>query len=120
MVNFLINQDITYNDSPIVKKNAFLNAPTENPSIPKYEEIAHLLPVPIWSGRNDVIDCYNYAWRTAFGNLKKADAKGNFVSNFIDTAFNGYLFMWDSSFIVMFGKYGSRAFNFQKTLDNFY
>jgi len=28
--------------------------------------------------------------------------------------------MWDSAFITMFGKYGSRAFNFQKTLDNFY
>lgn len=28
--------------------------------------------------------------------------------------------MWDSSFIVMFGKYGVHAFDFQKTLDNFY
>ena len=28
--------------------------------------------------------------------------------------------MWDSSFMTMFGRYGSRAFNFQRTLDNFY
>lgn len=28
--------------------------------------------------------------------------------------------MWDSSFIVMFGKYANHIFNFQKTLDNFY
>uniref|UniRef100_UPI0040563C45 MGH1-like glycoside hydrolase domain-containing protein n=1 Tax=Acetatifactor sp. TaxID=1872090 RepID=UPI0040563C45 len=31
-----------------------------------------------------------------------------------------YLFMWDSSFIVMFGRYAGRIVNFQKTLDNFY
>ena len=92
----------------------------ENTPIPKYEEISHLLPSPIWQGHDDAISCYNFAWRTAFGNIKKANADSKFVSNYIDTAFNGYLFMWDSSFIVMFGKYGARAFNFQKTLDNFY
>jgi hypothetical protein len=73
------------------------------------------------------------------------------VSNFIDTAFNNCLFMWDSAFILLFaryrthththtartarteyafvlmnavaspaGRYGSRAFDFQRTLDNFY
>ena len=94
--------------------------PAETSPIPKYEEISHLLPSPIWKGRDEVIACHDFAWRTAFGNLKPANSNANFVSNFIDTAFNGYLFMWDSSFIVMFGKYGARAFNFQKTLDNFY
>ena len=120
MPNCQINQDITYNDSPVAEKNKFLSMPAETAALPKYEEISHLLPVPVWSGRDDVIECYDYAWRTAFGNLKEANADSKFVSNFIDTAFNGYLFMWDSSFIVMFGKYGDRAFNFQKTLDNFY
>jgi hypothetical protein len=120
MLNFQINQDITYNSSPLVKKNKFLDMPAENTPIPKYEEISHLLPSPIWQGHDDAISCYNFAWRTAFGNIKKANADSKFVSNYIDTAFNGYLFMWDSSFIVMFGKYGARAFNFQKTLDNFY
>ena len=42
------------------------------------------------------------------------------MSNFIDTAFNDCLFMWDSAFILMFGKYANRIFNFQKTLDNLY
>lgn len=120
MANFQINQDITYNKSPIVEANVFLNMPAENASLPKYEEISHLLPEPIWNGHDDVIACYDFAWRTAFGNLRQSNAHSKFVSNFIDTAFNGYLFMWDSSFIVMFGKYGARAFNFQKTLDNFY
>jgi len=117
---FQINQDLTYTPSPYVEKNQFINMPAENAPLPKYTEISHLLPAPIWDGHDDVIACYDFAWRTAFGNLKSANSDSNFVSNFIDTAFNGYLFMWDSSFIVMFGKYGARAFNFQKTLDNFY
>lgn len=120
MANFRMNQGTTYNTSPLVAANVFLNMSAENTPLPKYEEIMHLLPEPIWEGHDDVIACYNFAWRTAFGNLKQANADSNFVSNFIDTAFNGHLFMWDSAFIVMFGKYGARAFNFQKTLDNFY
>ena len=120
MAIFQVNQDLTYNISPIVKKNVFLNTPAENEEPPKYEEILHLLPKPIWKGHDDAIACHDFAWRTAFGNLRKVDTSSRFVSNFIDTAFNGFLFMWDSAFNVMFGKYGARAFNFQKTLDNFY
>ncbi|MBQ2732556.1 MAG: glycoside hydrolase [Clostridia bacterium] len=120
MINFQINQDLTYGKSPLVEKNVFLNMPAEDEELPKYEEISHLLPAPVWCGHNDVIACYDFAWRTAFGNLKKANSTTRFVSNYIDTAFNGCLFMWDSSFIVMFGKYGVQAFDFQKTLDNFY
>ena len=67
-----------------------------------------------------MISCYDYAWKIAFGNLKKANGGGRFISNYIDTAFHNYLFMWDSSFIVMFGKYASEIFNFQNTLNNFY
>ena len=74
MINFQINQDITYNSSPLVKKNKFLDMPAENTPIPKYEEISHLLPSPIWQGHDDAISCYNFAWRTAFGNIKKANA----------------------------------------------
>ena len=120
MALFQINSDITYEGSPLVNKNVFLNMPEETSEVPKYDEIAHFLPKPLWDGREDAIACYDFAWRTAFGNLRRANKDAAFVSNYIDTAFNGFLFMWDSSFIVMFGKYGSHAFNFQKTLDNFY
>ena len=120
MTNFLINQDMTYTPSPLVENNKFLTMAAENAPLPTYEEAKPLLPSPVWEGRDDVVACYDFAWRTAFSNLKKANNDSRFVSNYIDTAFNGYLFMWDSSFIVMFGKYGAHAFNFQKTLDNFY
>ncbi len=120
VARFRMNQDLGYMPSPLVEKNVFLNMPAEEKELPKYEEISHLLPTPVWNGREDVSACYDFAWRTAFANLRRANAESRFVSNYIDTAFNGYLFMWDSAFIVMFGKYGSRVFNFQKTLDNFY
>ena len=42
------------------------------------------------------------------------------MSNLIDPAFNGSVFMWDSAFMTMFGHYGARAFDFQQTLDNLY
>ncbi|MFI3202455.1 MAG: hypothetical protein R3Y54_13220 [Eubacteriales bacterium] len=35
-------------------------------------------------------------------------------------AFNDHLFMWDSAFIVQFGKYANHIFSFQNTLNNSY
>lgn len=115
-----VNNDMTYVDSPYVQRNVFIGMTPEDAPLPTYEENKHRLPQPIWDGHDDAIACYDYAWQIAFSNLRKPNPKAGFVSNFIDTAFNGFLFMWDSSFIVMFGKYASKIFNFQKTLDNMY
>ena len=117
---YKINNDMTYTISPYVNRNIFLKTKPENASLPTYEDSKDRLPKPIWDGHADAIECHDYAWKIAFSNLRQANPEAGFVSNFIDTAFNGFLFMWDSSFIVMFGKYGSQIFNFQKTLDNFY
>ena len=50
----------------------------------------------------------------------RPEPASGFVANFIDPAFNDCLFMWDSCFMVMFGRYGARAFPFVRTLDNLY
>ena len=42
------------------------------------------------------------------------------MARFIDPAFNDCIFMWDSCFMTLFGRYGARAFPFVRTLDNFY
>lgn len=118
--HFKVNDNMFYVEDPNAKKNSFIGKAPEGGSLPGYEDSYALLPRPIWEGHDNVIACHDFAWKTAFRNLRKAKGEAGFVSDFIDTAFNGYLFMWDSSFIVMFGKYGERAFNFQKTLDNFY
>lgn len=109
-----------YSRNPHMKNNTFLEQTLTDDPLPTYEEAIPYLPRPIWDGHKSALDCYDKAWQLAFKNLRKAKPGTHFVSDFIDTAFNGFLFMWDSTFIMMFAKYGSRVFNFQKTLDNFY
>ena len=118
--HFKVNDNLCYTDNPHVKKNTFIGMTPQDEELPKYEDIKDRLPKPIWEGHEDAIACYNKVWEIGFGNLRKPNAEAGFVSNFIDTAFNGYLFMWDSAFIAMFAKYASRIFDFQRTLDNFY
>lgn len=118
--NFIPNSEITYIKSRYYDKNPYINREREKKELSTYEESRIFLPKPYWKGHKDVIDCHDKAWQLAFGNLRMPTQESGFVSAFIDTAFNGYLFMWDSCFILMFGRYGSRAFNFQKTLDNMY
>ena len=63
---------------------------------------------------------YWKAWEIGIKNIKAPEAGSGFVSSYIDTAYNGNIFMWDSAFITMFARYGTRFFPFQRTLDNFY
>ncbi len=118
--HYLVNDSLFYAHNPYVEKNPYLYMQAEDAPLPTYAEAKDRLPRPVWNGHEDVLACYDKVWEIAFRNLRKPNAEAGFVSNFIDTAFNGYLFMWDSSFIVMFGRYGSQVFNFQKTLDNMY
>jgi len=117
---FEINGNHCYTENPHVAKNVFITKEADTEPLPKYEEIKDQLPRPIWDGHDSAIECYNKVWEIGFGNLRLPVKEAKFVSSFIDTAFNGFLFMWDSAFIMMFGRYASGVFDFQKTLDNFY
>ena len=120
MLKFFPNIDLFCKKNKYYDYNDFVKLDPTNVVLPKYEDIKDLLPKPIFEGHEDYINCYDYAWSIAFKNLNNPYPKSGFVSPFIDTAFNGCLFMWDSSFILMFTKYANRVFPFQKTLDNFY
>ncbi len=109
-----------YVPDPLVEQNVFLDRVAEVAELPTFEASRPKLPQPHWPKNQIAIDGYWKAWELAWKNLKKATPENGFVSNFIDTAFNDCFFMWDSSFIVMFGRYGDHAFSFQKTLDNLY
>jgi hypothetical protein len=102
------------------QKNPFINKPVETSPLPAYPLVRNILPDPIWSEHQRTIDCYWRAWELAFDNLKNPTSENGFGADYCDTAFNGNLFLWDSAFITCFGDYGRRAFDFQKTLDNFY
>lgn len=109
-----------YADEPLVGQNVFRNRPADR-SLPRnLPESRHLLPDPFWAGHESAVACYWKVWDLAFRNLKQVSYGNGFITPYIDTAFNDCLFMWDSAFILMFARYGERAFPFQKTLDNFY
>ena len=121
MPSHLYYKEITIpGKTALVQENSFIGQEAEQTALPSFEATRNQLPCPVWEGHQDYIDCYYRAWEIAFGNLRQPVPGSGFVSNFIDTAFNDCLFMWDSSFILMFGKYANRIFNFQKTLDNLY
>lgn len=106
--------------SPLVAKNTFLSLSPDQTPLPQFSDIRTRLPRPIWDGHERHIACYWRTWELAFSKLRTPKAESGFVSPFIDTAFNDCIFMWDSAFILMFGKYADRIFKFQGTLDNFY
>lgn len=110
----------TYEKNTYVDKNEFIGSKQSLEKVPTYEEVCAKLPKPIFDGHADYINCYDFAWKIAFKNIGSAKDTKRFISNFIKTAFNGCLFMWDTSFIMMFTKYANNCFDFQKTLDNFY
>ena len=114
------NNEMTIKENHFALENTFIGAERENRKLPTFEEVRDDLPKPVWDKHDDAVDCYYKTWELAFRNLRRPSMFSGFVSNYIDTAFNGEIFMWDSVFILMFGRYGSRSFNFQGTLDNFY
>lgn len=104
----------------LVQENSFFKQEPNFVRPPAFEALKAKLPEPIWPARADVIKCYWRTWELAFGNLHGVTKANRFISPFIDPAFNGHIFMWDTTFMTMFGRYGHRAFNFQGSLDNFY
>ena len=114
------NNEVTIRENHFAAENQFISMKRERKKLPKFKKERDNLPKPFWDGHDDAIDCYYKAWELAFKNLKRPAWTSGFVSNYIDTAFDGNLYMWDSVFILMFGRYGARSFNFQGTLDNFY
>ena len=110
----------THIKNKFVDENVFLKQKTDTKKPPEFNEIKDLLPQPLWPARKDVIDCYWKTWEIAFSNIHQVSLENKFISPFIDAAFNGNIFMWDSGFMLMFGKYAMRAFDFRGTLNNFY
>jgi len=106
--------------NPFVDQNIFINKRSDAEPLPQYAAVKSKLPEPYWPVRQDVIACYWKAWELAFINVRGTTKENGFKMPYISPAFNNHLFMWDTSFMVMFGRYGKNAFNFQGSMDNFY
>lgn len=110
----------TYVKEPLVTENEFRVARPETIEPKSFEEARQILPNPTWEGHAKEVEMYWKAWEIALRNIRAPQPGSGFVSSYLDTAYNGNIFMWDSSFILMFARYGTRFFPFQRTLDNFY
>ncbi|HEX6383621.1 MAG TPA: trehalase family glycosidase [Anaerolineae bacterium] len=105
---------------PLVSKNSFREQVYQYHSILSFLEAREQLPVPVLPGRPHWVEMYWRAWELAWSHLRRPRAGTGLIANYIDCAMNDHIFMWDSAFMVQFGLYGRRAFNFMETLDNFY
>lgn len=91
---------------------------TQQKEIFSFDEIKPLLPEPILSGHEDWLDCYWYAWSVAFKNAQHP--KSGLVSDFIDSAFNQDIFLYDTVFITMYADLVQPWLPGIAALDNFY
>ncbi|WP_296111446.1 trehalase family glycosidase [uncultured Alistipes sp.] len=110
----------TYVKEVFVAENEFRNAEPERIEPRSFDEARRILPAPFWEGHEREVEMYWHAWRIAVGNIRQPAEGSGFVSPYLDIAYNGNIFMWDASFMMMFARYGYRFFPFQRTLDNFY
>jgi glycogen debranching enzyme len=105
---------------PAVARNPFRSARRQLHEIPAFGLARALLPAPVLPEHGAWQELYWRAWELAWHHLRQPRAESGFIASFIDPAFNDNTFMWDSAFMVQFGVYARRAFNFMGTLDNFY
>ena len=110
----------TYVKNIFVAENEFRNQKPTTLTPGTFEEAKKILPLPVWAGHSKEIEMYWHAWEIAVGNIRQPQEGSGFVSPYLDVAYNGNIFMWDDSFMMIFARYGYRFFPFQGTLDNFY
>lgn|GEM_PF-3355745 len=102
----------------VASENSFLTKTYVSTPLPTYS--AESLPKPILDDFPDWLPLYSTAWELAFKDLKQPTPASGFVSNFIDAAFNGHIFQWDTVFMLQFGAYAQPYAETMGSLDNFY
>lgn len=110
----------TYVKEVFVAENEFRTKEAVKTIPGTFEEARKVLPSPIWAGHKSEIDMYWHAWKLAISHICQPQDGSGFVSSYLDVAYNGNIFMWDTCFMMMFARYGYRFFPFQNSLDNFY
>ena len=93
---FSQNGNLFYAYSEYAARNVFLKRTANTEKTPDFASHKDELPLPVWDGHADTVDCYLHVAEKAFDNFKSPNPASGLISPFIDTAFNGNLFMWDS------------------------
>lgn len=98
----------TYVKEVFVAENEFRTAKPEHIKPRTFAEARKILPSPVWEGHEKEVEMYWHAWQIAVGNIRQPQEGSGFVSPYLDIAYNGNIFMWDASFMMMFARYGYR------------
>ena len=110
----------TYVKEVFVAENEFRTKKAVKTTPGSFEQAKKVLPSPIWEGHEKEVEMYWHAWKLAIAHICQPKDGSGFVSSYLDVAYNGNIFMWDTCFMMMFARYGFRFFPFQNSLDNFY
>lgn len=111
---------ITYLSQQYALQNGFRTSTPDMASPPGFAGIRDRLPQPAWPGHEIEIAAYWNVWEQTFDHLKANNDVIDFAGPYLDTFFNGNLFLWDSVFALQFARYGRHAFDFSRTIDTFY
>lgn len=102
------------------RPNVFRTRKYQPTPVPTFAESKDALPQPVVADHPEWEALYWKAWELAFTHLMQPAPESGFVSNFIDPAFNGNTFQWDTCFMVMYAHYAAPKFQAIGSLDNFY
>ena len=100
--------------------NVFQSRKYQLTPLPTFADSKSQLPTPVIADHPEWEKLYWKAWELAFSHLMQPAPESGFVSNFIDPAFNGNTFQWDSCFMLMYAHYAEPEFHAIGSLDNFY
>jgi len=88
-------------------------------ALPTFETARNLLPDPIFPD-DAALGAYWRSWELAIAAMKSPTPGSGFVSNFLFVEFSNCIFAHDTAIMLLFARYGFRAFGAIESLDNFY
>ena len=84
------------------------------------QDLRTFLPEPVLPEREDWVKMYWNAWSLLVQNIGHGSAENGFTEEYIDAAFSGNIFQWDTCLIAQFANYGFKELPVHQSLDNFY
>lgn len=78
------------------------------------------LPQPELPERPALVALYWRCWELAAQKVRHGSAENGFSATYIDAAFGGNIFQWDTCFIAAFARYSRELLPVLPALDNFY
>ena len=84
----------------------------------KYEVEVSKLPQPVLGAHSEWVDLYHFAWRLAARNIRKSRGRWH-----MDAAWDpnrNFQWVWDTSFMALYCRYGAGQYPGVQSLDNFY